>query len=130
MATSNTIKAITNAASVTPEQPSIKIFTTSSAIELMWEKSHKQMTAKEMEWFADGAAEKVNGDIRALSSLVEGLACMVSSDETSGAFQSAEGTSNLLFNLHHQLDAIAGMAEVSEQANWLAREAVKGRKAA
>lgn len=124
MATSNTIKAITT------EQPDIRIFTSVSAMTLMFEKSYRHLTAKELEWFADGAAEKVNGDIRAFSAMVEGLACMVSSDETSGAFQSEEGTSNLLFNLHNQLDAIAGMAEVSEQANWLAREAVKGRKAA
>lgn len=130
MATSNTIKAITTAASVSPEQPSIKIFTTASAMALMWEKSYKQMTAKEMEWFADGAAEQVGNDIRALSAVVEDTACLLASDEVSGAFQTAESASNLLFNLHNQLDAIAGMAEVSEQANWFASRAQKVPKAA
>lgn len=130
MVTSNVIKSITTTASVTPEQPGIGVFTAVSAMTLMFEKSYKHLTAKELEWLADGASEKINGDTRALSAMVEGLACMVSSDETSGAFESAGSTSNLLFNLHNQLDAIAGMAEVSERANWHAREAVKGRKAA
>lgn len=112
-------------ASVQPEQPRMTIFTNVSAMTLMWEKSYKHMTAKEMEWFADGAAEQVNRDVRALSAMMEKTACMVSSDET-GVFQTAEGVSSLLFSLHNQLDAIAGMAEVSEQANWLARRALKG----
>lgn len=129
MTTSNTIKAITTAASVTPEQPSKKIFTTASAIGLMWEKSYKQMTAKEMEWLADGAAEQVVNDARALSAVVDDIACLVAADEGMGAFQTAKSTSTLLFNLHNQLETIAGLADISEQANWFARQAMKGAAA-
>lgn len=126
--TINTMAAPTTPASVQPEQSRMGVFTTVSALTLIWEKAHKHLTAQEMEWFADGAAEKVNGDIRALSTVLEETACIVASDEDSGYFQSAQSTSNLLFHLHNQLDAIAGMAEVSEQANWFARRALKGGK--
>lgn len=47
-------------------------------------------------------------------------------ETTTGAFQTAKSTSTLLFNLHNQLEVIAGMADISEQANWLARQAMKG----
>ena len=122
----NTPAAPAAPGSVQPELLHKPVFSTASAMALMWEKSYKQMTAKEMEWFADGAAEQVNNDVRALSATLEGLACLVSSDEESGSFQSARSTSTLLFNLHNQLNVIAGLADVSEQANWLARRALKG----
>lgn len=125
-ATINTKAAPAALASVQPEQPRMTIFTTASAMALMWEMAHKQMSAQEMEWFADGAAEQVGNDVRALSAVVEDTACLLASDEVSGAFQTAKSTSTLLFNLHNQLDAIAGLAEISEQANWFARRALKG----
>lgn len=113
-------------ASVQPEPRQMPTFSARSAMVLMWDKSCKQMSAQEMEWFADGAAEQVGDDARALSAVVEDIACLVSADEDSGAFQTAKSTSTLLFNLHNQLEAIAGLAEISEQANWFARRAVKG----
>lgn len=105
---------------------SMGIFKTSLAMARLWDKASEHMTEKELVWFADGAAEQVGNDLRALSSFVENTACLVSSDETSGAFQDSDSTSKMLFNLHNQIDAIAGMAEISEQANWFARRALKG----
>ena len=104
------------------------VFTTASAMALMWEKSCKQMTAKEIEWFADGAIEQVGMNIRALAAVVEGTACLVSSDRTSGGLQGTDSTSSLLFNLHNQLDAITGLVSIAEDAGYLARLAVKGGK--
>jgi hypothetical protein len=114
------------AAPAAPTNLKMPTFSTASATAMMWEVACKQMSAQEMEWFADGAAEQVNNDVRALSAVLEETACMVASDEASGSFQSAKSTSTLLFHLHNQLSAIAGMAEISEQANWFARQAVKG----
>ena len=109
----------------TPASPKMPIFSSASAMAMMWEVAYKQMSAQEMKWFADGAAEQVNTDVKALSAVLEETACLVAADET-GSFQSAKSTSTLLFHLHNQLSAIAGMAEISEQANWYARRAVKG----
>ena len=123
--TLNTTTASTTPASVQPEPSRMAMFTTSSAMALLWKKSCKQMTAKELEWFADGAIEQVGMNIRALSDVLEGTACLVSSDSTSGGLQDTDSTSSLLFNLHNQLDAIAGLADIANAAGAMARRAAK-----
>ena len=115
-------------AGILTEQSSMDIFTTSSALELMWSKSYKHMTPEEIEWFADGASEQVSNDVRTLSFVVDSTACMVSYDTEAGNFKSGGDVSNLLFNLHNQLNTIAGLASIAGEANYLARMAGKGGK--
>ena len=130
MATSNTIKAVTNAASVPPEQPRINPFTTAFAMALLWKKTSGQMDLNELEWFANGATEQVSTESHALSAVLESTACMVRSDETSGSFQDSDGMSSLLFNLHNQVSIIAGLADMASEAGFLARQARKNPQAA
>ena len=130
MATSNTTKATADAASIPPEQPSMKPFTTASAMALMWKKSNWQMSAHELEWFANGAVEQVSTEAHALSAVLESTACLSMNDKDTGSFQDSDSTSSLLFNLHNQLNIIAGLADIATDASYRARQALKDTKAA
>ena len=112
-----------------PEQPSMRAFTTASALALLWQKASDTMTAPELEWFADGAAEQVGRDARTLADVLEGTACLVSNDEGTGSFQDADSTSKLLFNLQNQLNTIAGLADIAADAGFMVRKALKGGQA-
>ena len=130
MATSNTTKATTDAASVPPEQPRMKPFATASAMALLWKKSNWQMSAHELEWFANGAVEQVSTEAHALSAVLESTACLSLNDNDTGSFQDSGSTSSLLFNLHNQLSIIAGLADIASEAGVLARKALKDTQAA
>ena len=130
MTTSNTTKATTDAANVPPEQPRMKVFTTESAMALMWKKANWQMGVHELEWFADGAAEQVGREARILADVLESTACLVKNDEDTGSFQDSESASKLLFNLQNQLNTIAGLADIAADASLLARKALKDIQAA
>ena len=108
-----------------PEPRIHTVFKTSRAMATLWEIASNHLSLRELEWFADGAAEQVGNDVRALSYVLESTACLVASDKESGSFQSAKSTADLLFNIHNQLDAIAGLADIAESANAQARQALK-----
>lgn len=116
-------------ASVQPKQEAqMPVFSASTGLSLFWQKASGQMNPEEMEWVADGAAQQVGMNLRALACMVEGTACLVSSDTSSGSFQDACSTSTLLFNLHNQLDFLAGLAAIADDANCRVRLALKGQQ--
>ena len=124
------IKTLPASAQAQPAPDRMPVFSTASALAVLWQKANGSMTPHELEWMADGAAQQVSHDARTLAAVVEGTACLVSSDEgNTGAFADSDSTSTLLFNLHSQLSTLAGLAEISAQANSLARPALKGGKA-
>jgi hypothetical protein len=122
-ATTKTAQAVSSIN--TPEQPIKKTFTVASALALLWEKASETLTQPELEWFAVGATEQISSRTHALSAVLENTACLVSSDKSSGGFQDTASTSELLFNLHNQLDAIAGLADIADVAGDMARWAAK-----
>lgn len=124
---STTIKTAPGATQ--PAQPLMTVFTTASVLAMMWKKSGDEMHLHELEWIATGAAAQVGCEARALAAVLESTACLVSSDETSGAFQDSSTTSNLLFNLHNQLSTIAGLADIAADASDRVIYALKGGKA-
>ena len=63
---------------------------------------------------------------RALAATLEGVASLVSTDERAGSFQHTDDLSSLLFNLHNQLNTIAGLSDLADEANYRVRRALKG----
>ena len=112
-----------------PEPRIHTVFKTSRAMATLWEIASNHLSLRELEWFAIGAAEQSSIDIRALSRVIESTACLVASDKESGSFQDAQSTADLLFNIHNQLEAIAGLADIAESANAQARQALKAGNA-
>lgn len=111
-----------------PASPKLKmpVFTTAGALLMLWEKASANMTPHEVEWMADGAGEQVGCEARALAATVEGLAGLISTDEHAGSFRDPGELSSLLFNLHNQLNTIAGLSELADEANYRVRCALKG----
>lgn len=107
--------------------PKMPTFSTSGAMYLLWEKAEKDLHTHELEWFATGAARQVSLETNVLADMLNGLGSMVASDTESGSFQSGDGVSNLLFNLASQVDTINGLAQISEYANYRARQ-VRGEQ--
>ena len=120
---------IKTAPSPQPAQPMMRVFTTASALALLWQKASDTMSPPELEWFADGAAEQVGRDARTLADVLEGTACLVANDEETGSFRDADSTSTLLFNLQNQLNTIAGLADIAADAGFMVRKALKGGQA-
>lgn len=119
-------KMKTPAAAPASPVPGLPIFTTAGALQLLWEKACDNMAPHEVLWMADGAAEQVGCEARALAATVEGLASLVSTDENAGSFRDPGELSSLLFNLHNQLNTIAGLSELADGANYRVRLALKG----
>jgi len=107
-------------------QPKMPTFTTAGALMLLWEKARESMTPHEVEWMAIGAGEQVGCEARALAATLEGVASLVSTDERAGSFQHTDDLSSLLFNLHNQLNTIAGLSDLADEANYRVRRALKG----
>lgn len=119
----------TPATSITPTADTAQpagAFTTASALRLLWDKAGSKMSLGELQWVADGAASQVSCQTRALATTLEGLACLVANDEDVGSFQDSVSVSRLLFGLHGQLDALAGLSELAEDAHDRVRSALKG----
>lgn len=116
---------IKTAPSPQPEQPMMRVFTTASALALLWQKASDTMSPPELEWFADGAAEQVGREARTLADVLESTACLVAGDECAGSFQDTDSTSKLLFSLQNQLNTIAGMADIAADAGFMVRKAMK-----
>lgn len=106
-------------------QPVRTIFTTQTAMALLWAKASPALSQPELEWIADGAAEQVGREARTLAHVLESTACLVASDEHSGSFQDQHSTSRLIFNLQGQLNTLAGMAEIADDASQMVRAALK-----
>jgi len=121
-------KATAASASLSAAQENrMPCFSTSSAMGMLWQKASGQMNLQELEWLAEGAATQVSYETRALAQVLENTGCLVMEDDgNTGSFQSAHGSSNLLFHLHYQLSTLAGLAEVAADASFRVRLALKG----
>lgn len=102
-------------------------FTTAGAMSFMWQKAVRELHAHELEWFADGAAQQLSQETNALADMLNKLGCLVSCDDESGSFQSADGVANLLLNLSNQVSTLNGLADIAADASYRVRLALKGR---
>ena len=116
-------------ASVLPEQPHMPVFSTSGAMSMLWQKASGSMTLQELEWLANGAARQARSEADSLATVMMNTACLVQADEGNiGSFLDADSAADLFFNLHNQLSAIAGLADIAEQAGYRVRLALKGQQ--
>ena len=100
------------------------VFSTATAMQELWEKAARNLSAQELDWFAEGAARQVCNEARALGTVLERAASLVSSD---AGFHLETDNSDLFFNLHNQLSTIHGLAEIAAEAtSRRARLALKG----
>lgn len=113
--------------SIQPEKHPMPAFSTSGAMLMLWDKARGKMNLEEFEWLADGAAGRIQSEANALKAVLESTGCLVSGDDGGvGSFLSARSSSNLFFNLQHQLDTIAGLADIAAEAGYCVRLALKG----
>ena len=107
------------------EPRSNAVFKISRAIATLWEIASNHLSLRELEWFASGAAGQVGIDVRALSCAIESTAGLMASDKQSGSLQDTQSTAELLFNIQNQLEAIAGLAGIADNASAQVCEALK-----
>ncbi|HET7831819.1 MAG TPA: hypothetical protein VFK88_02530 [Gallionella sp.] len=81
----------------------------------LWDRAADSLSTEELKWFA-GSSEFTRMQARNLSEVVEGIGCLIGSDENAGNFQEAGSVTTLLFNISHSIDTIAGMMEISDFA--------------
>lgn len=102
----------------------LPVFSTATAMQELWEKACSGLSAKELDWFAEGAARQVCNEARALGAVLERVASLVSSH---AGFHLEGDSSDLFFNLHNQLSTIQGLAEIAAEATGRrVRLALKG----
>lgn len=104
--------------STTPEdnEQSIKCVPTAREIlSDLWDRSSRNLTKKELEWFAS-ASQETEISLGALKDTLEGIGCLVASDKDTGNFQSQRDVSQLLFLIVQNLRAIEGLAYISDSA--------------
>lgn len=107
----------------TPKPTTFGVFSTASAMEILWLKASKDMGLRELEWFADGAAQLVESSARSLAGVLMVTGYLIECDD-SGPLD-ADGKAGFIFNVQHQLCTIAGLAAISVDAGICARQACK-----
>jgi hypothetical protein len=86
------------------------------ALSLLWNKAKNNLDEQELKNVAglDGHAGFLAGN---LTGIVEGLGCLVLSDNNAGNFQDADSVSTLLFSISNQIDHIHGLLFISGEAS-------------
>lgn len=126
-ATTTITAAPATPASVQPKSHQMPAFSTSSAMSVLWQKASGQMNLQELEWLADGAARQVRTEADSLATVMMNTGCLVQADDGNvGSFLSTDSAADLFFNLHNQLNTIAGLANIAEDASYRVRFALKG----
>ena len=97
------------------EQSNLGLKTVSNGFFALWEKSVNSLTKEELEWFAQFTDEAELAG-KNLSGVLNGLGCLIGSDDNTGSFQDQGAVSELLFNLSHQIDTINGMIQIGSSA--------------
>jgi hypothetical protein len=110
-------------------KPTLPIFSTATALNLLWRKAAPELHVHELEWVAGGALSQVASDSLALSQVLSELGCLVLADAgATGSFTDADSTSTLMFNLSSQLSALGGMADIAADATDRVRLALGGQQ--
>ena len=97
-------------------------FGSRQAMALLWDKATRELGTHELRWFAEGARNQVAEDAQRLEAVLTGVACLVLGDADEdgarvGSFQEPEDVANLLHALAGQMGALAGLAEIADDAS-------------
>lgn len=91
-------------------------------LRLLYESAKDNMSADELEYMGNALTENAADHARRMSTVAEGVACLIDSDTRSGALQSKNELFALLCVLSHEFNAISGMVDVGTEATWKANE--------
>lgn len=100
---------------------------TSNVLFELWERTAPTLNKSELEWFAGASdhAEQIVGNLR---HVIEGVGCLVASDELrgkgqprAGSFQEAPDVATLLYSIEQQLDTVQGLMNVGLSAGYRLR---------
>lgn len=83
----------------------------------LWDRAADKLTNEEL---ADVVriSEYATIQARNLSDIIADVGCLIGSDTQAGNFRDRGSVSTLLFSIAHQVDTIAGMLEVSADAEF------------
>jgi len=84
------------------------VFDTSTMTQMLWDKASHNLSTGDLEWFTR-ANEYALQQSNNLQKVLEGVGCLIGSDERSGALQDKGSISTLLFSISAQLDTINGL---------------------
>jgi hypothetical protein len=87
----------------------------------LWERASDTLTDEELEWFS-GATDHAENMIIPLHETINGIGCLVASDEQDGTFQSRHDVPGLLFSIANSLDTIQGLIHIGSAANHRLRK--------
>lgn len=91
------------------------LFTTSNLIQTLWEKSQDNLSQKELESFGNITDHAVM-QADTLAEVIAGIGGLVCQDDNVGSFHGKQRVANLLCNISHQVDVLAGMMYVGTRA--------------
>lgn len=95
---------------------------TKNIITELWLRAADSLTQAELEWFAHSSDYNYNEmQARCLCSVIERIGCLMAGDgqvgsNRTGNFQGADDVPDLLFNIAHQVETLAGLMTVSSGA--------------
>lgn len=102
--------------------PDMPMFSTSSALSMLFQKAGPELHTHELEWLAKGALAQVRADTNALAEVLMDIGALIGNDDgDTGAFMTPDGTSNLMFSLSSQVSTIYGLASIANDAACMAR---------
>lgn len=105
-------------------------FTELNLIRKLWGHSKDRLDDDTLAWIRNGAVSTVSMQASNLAATVEGIGCLVASDENAGSFQEPGPLSALLFGLSHQIEHLAALSSLAnEVANLQSHRAVGWAKA-
>lgn len=84
-------------------------------MQTLWEKSQDNLTKDEIKSFGhltDNAL--MQADV--LAEVVTGIGGLIASDDDVGSFRDKQNVANLMFNISHQVDVLAGLLYVGTRA--------------
>lgn len=101
------------------------------ALTTLYGRAKDGMTIEELKSIGN-LVEAAGDEARRLSTVCEGIACLVSSDGDAplecGSFRTPSALFELLCSLSHGFDAIASMIEIGQEADFRARELAADRE--
>ena len=102
-----------------------------TALRTLYERAKDSMTIEELKSIS-GLVETAGAEAGRLSTVCDGIACLVLSDGDAklqcGSFRAPSSLFELLCSLSHGLDAIASMIEIGQEADFRAHELAAGRE--
>lgn len=91
------------------------MLTTSQIMQTLWEKSQDNLTKDEIKSFGY-LTENALMQVDLLAETVTGIGGFIASDDDVGAFKDKQNVANLMFNIAHQVDVLAGLLYVGTRA--------------